>query len=876
MLVVNCTFGKLFEKEQSLICLEGCKDMESNLAAKQVPKLKLLLNKYRQVKTTQYGLLQLSELASTVTEMTAFYQALETVINTLFNADNFYIVLQTPAEQLKTAYYDNPKETALFKYLEKNAWKQSLTDLVFQQCRTIHCNAEQRLALVSSGQLASHNSICRDWLGVPLSRGNQVIGVLALQIYTQEHVFDERDSQLLEFIAEYLVTAIDRVHSRELLEKNIFQRTEKLTETNKKLQSEIAERQKIEKMHHALLNISEITATDQCLENFYQALYDEVNALLTADIFYIASIEENSCDLVFSYSSASVEEAEKTQALSRMILPLINQYDEPLLINQGTVHTYSGVCQTTEMLIDCPESLNAKSWLVSPLQEQDGTYGVLVMQTNQSSGYQPIDLELIQFISQHISIAITRIRAQNKIRLANERLVNQRTEELEASNRKLRRQIEERRKAEAQLYYDAHHDTLTQLPNRAMFSDRLSYALRHLKRHVNHRFAVLFIDLDRFKLINDTLGHHAGDVFLVEIANRLSKCVRDNDILARLGGDEFVVLLDTFHSRNDVEDIAARIISAVSKPFVFDGHTLHSNASIGITFCDSYYNDANEILRDADAAMYQAKHLGRGQYVFFDKSMRDRLIETLTLEQELRLALAENQFELYYQKITQLDTGALLGYEALLRWNHPTKGVLKPNDFLSMAEESGLIVKIETWVLKTVAAKLAQWQLLNSTTNTYIAINLSGRQLVQAEQVVALLSLIDQYNISRDKLLLEFNESAFSQHSDIAVKNLRKLREAGIKLALDNYGAGISSFNFLHNYPFDYIKLDRSFISSLDHNNKNFILVKMLQELGEQFNYQLIAEGIESQSMLNKLLNVGCKIGQGYFIHQPSQLLHED
>ena len=433
-------------------------------------------------------------------------------------------------------------------------------------------------------------------------------------------------------------------------------------------------------------------------------------------------------------------------------------------------------------------------------------------------------------------------------------------------------QIEERRKAEARLYHDAHHDALTQLPNRAMFSDRLSYSIRHLKRHPNQRFAVLFIDLDRFKMINDTLGHHAGDQFLIEISNRLRVCVRDNDILARLGGDEFVVLLDSLQSLEDVEEIASRIISSIAQPFELDGHTLYSNASIGIAQSRVSYKDANEILRDADAAMYQAKSLGRGRYVFFDDSMREQLIASMTLEQELRQAIKSKQFELHYQQISDLTSTKAIGFEVLLRWQHPTKGLLTPSEFLFMAEETGMILDIETWVIEEVCLQLKLWKQSTEYKHTYIGVNLSGRHLTQANQLAKLMELISINTIEPERLILEFNESAFARHTELALKGLRKLKEFGVKLALDDYGAGLSSFNFLHNYPFEFIKLDRSFIRTLNHNEKNLSLVKALHELGTNFGYRLVAEGIESEAMLKMLQNVGCEFGQGYHISRPGKM----
>lgn len=490
-----------------------------------------------------------------------------------------------------------------------------------------------------------------------------------------------------------------------------------------------------------------------------------------------------------------------------------------------------------------------------------------------------LETERVQALLQDLNLVneqLNKERAHNaslqqKYKLDLENLVIARTQKLQTENSNLRMQVVERRKAEQQLYFDAHHDILTKLPNRAMFSDRLSYAIRHLKRHPNQRFAVLFIDLDRFKMINDTLGHHAGDIFLVEIANRLRSCVRDNDILARLGGDEFVILLDSLKS-DDVEEVANRIISSIEKPYIIENNTLYSNASIGIALCNRSYNNSDEVLRDADAAMYQAKSLGRGRYVFFDESMREQLLATMTLEQELRVAIEKQEFELHYQKISDLNSAEIIGFEALLRWNHPIRGLLTPSDFLYLAEETGIILTIETWVVEEAARQLQILQNDREYQHTFIAINLSGRHLTQVSQLNKLIALIKAQEFEPQRLILEFNESAFSQHEELAVKGLRKLKNNGIKLALDDYASGISSFSFLHSYPFEFIKLDRDFINTLKSSDKNLPLVKALRELGEEYGYRLVAEGIETEDVMQKLHSVGCDFGQGYHISKPEKL----
>jgi len=850
-------------------------------AIRQLPKLKSLLKKYRQLKTMQSGLLQLSELASTVTDMDAFYHALESVIKTLMVTDSFHIALLNADDELQLSYCHNPVEMRLREHVDLANWRKSLTGLVLQRQQPLHCSAKERMALAKADEIVLYGSVCVDWLGVPLLRGQQVIGVIALQSYDEKLYFSERDCQILEFIAEHLVTAIDRVRSRELLESSIRQRTLKLTETNQQLQREIVERQQAVKTHQVLLNISELTAKTQSIDHFYQVLHQEVKKLLAANNFYIALLSEDKTELEFPYYCDEKLAPPKTRKLSNGLSELAISTAKPVLLTDRIVYTLASQGEITQRAfnLNYPENELPKSWLAAPLSDQGDIFGVIAIQHYQDDkAYQSKDLELMRFVSHHISVAILRHKTQQQALRSNEALeqvINKRTQELQATNLNLRMQIEERRKAEARLYHEAHHDALTQLPNRAMFSDRLTYSIRHLKRHPNHRFAVLFIDLDRFKMINDTLGHHAGDQFLIEISQRLRECVRDNDILARLGGDEFVVLLDSLQSLEDVEEIASRIINSIEQPFELEGHTLYSNASIGIAQSRVSYKNSNEILRDADAAMYQAKSLGRGRYVFFDDSMREQLIASMTLEQELRQAIKSKQFELHYQQISDLSLTNTLGFEVLLRWQHPTKGLLTPSEFLFMAEETGMILEIETWVIEEVCLQLKLWKQSSEYQHAYIGVNLSGRHLTQANQLAKLIELINVNTIEPERLILEFNESAFARHTELALKGLRKLKEFGVKLALDDYGAGLSSFNFLHNYPFEFIKLDRSFVRTLNHNEKNLSLVKALHELGTNFGYRLVAEGIESEEMLQKLQTVGCEYGQGYHISRPGKISKE-
>ncbi|WP_286263596.1 bifunctional diguanylate cyclase/phosphodiesterase [Thalassotalea atypica] len=851
-------------------------------ALRQLPKLKSLLKKYRQVKTKQKSLLQLSELASTVTELDTFYKSLVDIISALLTTDSLHISLVDDNRDLQMVFCHNNIETRLIERVEFSQWQKSLTGLVFLEQQPLHCSAAERMALAKQEKIVLYGSSCVDWLGIPLHRGHQIIGVIALQSYDEKHYFNDRDYELLEFIADHLVTAIDRVRSRELMEQCISQRTRKLTDTNRRLQEEIAERQKAENIHKALLAMSEIAATAKSNQELYRSIHHEVKNLIVADNFYIALKAEHSSDFEFPYYVDEGISHIDSKKRAEILTDLAIKTAKPLLIANEQLITLSedGTISRMKYVLNYDRKNEPQTWLSAPLFDQDKVIGVIAIQDYfHADAYKESDLGLIRFIAQHIGTAIVRKRAQSLIEQSNEeleRLVTERTQELQASNLNLRMQIEERRKAESQLYYEAHHDALTKLPNRAMFTDRLTHALRHIKRHSQHSFAVLFIDLDRFKVINDTLGHQAGDKFLIEIASRLTDCVRENDVLARLGGDEFVILLDSLASQDDVEDVATRIIESIEQPFEVDGNCLYSNASIGIALCNAHYRDASEILRDADAAMYQAKSLGRGRYVYFDDSMREQLLASLTLEQELRIAVKQQQFELHYQQISDLGLTNTIGFEALLRWQHPTKGLLTPSEFLFMAEETGLILDIERWIMEEVAYQLRQWSTHPQYNNAYIGVNLCGYYLSQPKQLNDLIDLIVQNKIEPQRLILEFNESAFMQQPELALRSLRRLKEFGVKLALDDYGAGMSSFNFLHSYPFEFIKLDRSFIKGLSSSEKQVSLVKALHDLGNNFGYRLVAEGIETQEMLDLLQLAGCEFGQGYFISRPCKMSSQE
>lgn len=648
--------------------------------------------------------------------------------------------------------------------------------------------------------------------------------------------------------------------------------------TFKRLKSLLSQYKQTKKVQTGLLKLSELCSSVTDMSCFYPSLQKVIQQYFPAENLYIqlytqANSAQSEHFYIDELSCSPIE-----QQLTPDIIDFITNISNPVLINHDTVSILNNDNSITERPFPTRKSQThlIDVWLATPLLVEGVTIGIVGVKGFIGPNYKAqTNLELIKFISIQISAAIHRNRANEQLKLYSkdiEDIIFDRTQNLQKSNFNLRQQVEQRRKSELKLYYDAHHDALTKLPNRAMFTDRLEQSIKHLKRHINHRFGVLFIDIDRFKVINDTLGHNVGDELLIQIADRILECIRSNDIVSRLGGDEFVVLLDTLAHPDDAEDIASRIIETIKQPFTIDNQQLLSSASVGIAICDQHYQQASDVLRDADSAMYQAKAMGRGRLMFFDDSMREELLASLTLEQDLRQAVNKQEFILFYQKISDLNQADIIGFEVLLRWQHPTKGLLAPASFLELAEETGLIIDIENWVITNVAKQLPLWDAQPEFNNAFISINLSGKHILQTKPVQQLSKLIQNHFNEPERLIVEFNERAFNQQPERSLKNLKQLKKTGVKLALDDYGSGQSPLSYLNNYPFDFIKLDQDFVRSFNTNNKNWKLAKSLAALGDSFGFRLVAEGIESQAQLDKVIAAGCEYGQGFFISKPEAI----
>ncbi len=430
----------------------------------------------------------------------------------------------------------------------------------------------------------------------------------------------------------------------------------------------------------------------------------------------------------------------------------------------------------------------------------------------------------------------------------------------------LRRQRAELEHANAELAHRAFHDALTGLPNRQMLRDRLAHALLRAQRWQSS-LAVLFIDLDRFKMVNDTLGHRIGDELLRAVAARLTSQIRKSDTVAREGGDEFIVLLEEVGTTENADKVTAKLQRALASPFLIEGHNLHCGGSIGIAMYPGHGEDAEELIRNADAAMFESKSRGCGQLQFFTPECWQRIAQRFNMESELRDALASEQFELYYQPQVEWPSGRICGAEALLRWRHPQRGLVPPMEFIPLAEETGLIMPIGDWVLDTVCAQIAHWRRCFGDSPS-IAVNVSAQQLQQHDFGLRVDAALSRHGIPPDLLELELTEHSLMQQHRRVNDLLSVLKERGVRLVLDDFGTGYSNLMTLAGMPFDMLKIDRSFVAGLSNSPQSRALVTMIVSLAQQLQLKMVAEGVETEEQQQLLTGLGCHVIQGY-LHAP-------
>jgi diguanylate cyclase (GGDEF)-like protein len=466
------------------------------------------------------------------------------------------------------------------------------------------------------------------------------------------------------------------------------------------------------------------------------------------------------------------------------------------------------------------------STMAAPVHENGVVVGGLVVGSVQPRRYGERERETLRVFADHVSLAVSDHKTREKV-------------------------------------YEAHHDALTGLASRALFLERLEHSLAHAARQ-GTQLAVLFIDLDRFKIVNDSLGHAAGDALLIEVANRLRSCLRLTDTAARLGGDEFAVALFDI-GEQEAPKIARRILDLLQEPFQVLGKEVFVDASIGISFGGAGDRTGDELIRAADLAMYQAKRNGKGRYEMFEPAMQDRLLRTLDLDADLRRAVERDEFVLLYQPILDLDDGRIRAAEALVRWRHPERGIVFPGDFVPLAEETGLIVPIGGWVLQEACRQAAHWNTGRAGPEPLtVSVNLSARQLHLPGLPNVVAQVLSDTALDPGCLILEITESQLLHDTDVMISRLRDLKKLGLRLALDDFGTGYSSLGYLRRFPIDMIKIDKSFVAEMTAGHEQAALARAVVQLGRTLRLTVVAEGIETAEQLGQLREAGCQLGQGH------------
>ena len=438
--------------------------------------------------------------------------------------------------------------------------------------------------------------------------------------------------------------------------------------------------------------------------------------------------------------------------------------------------------------------------------------------------------------------------------------------QIEGHQRDLTQELQERKRAEQRLDYLAHYDTVTHLPNRHFFNEKLKLAIPLALGTGNHA-ALLFIDLDNFKIVNDTLGHQIGDRLLKSVAERLGASLRRGDMICRIGGDEFAVILEGLGSRDDASMVAQKLHHSLSQVFVLDTHEIFVSASIGISVCPDDGTESDTLLRHADTAMYYAKERGKNNFQYFQAEMTGKVLKRLTLETHLRRALEREEFTLYYQPQYDLKTRGIVGVEALLRWRHPELGVVNPGEFIPVAEETGLIVPIGEWVLRTACR---QWSTWKATVGAVpVAVNVSGRQFQEDRLVDLVLDIVAETGIESSQLTLELTESTLMDNSETMLEKLRRFERAGIQLSIDDFGTGYSSMSYLTRFPVNTLKIDRSFVRDIPGDADDVAIAKTIIAMGESLNLKIVAEGVENLEQVNFLQAYPSVAVQGYYFSRP-------
>ena len=844
---------------------------EFELQQKRIARLKSLALKYKRAEVTQNMLLELSNLAAEVSSPSEFYSQVHRSLNILLPADNFFVAILDPLNDiLEVPFFldekdDHPIDIFSKDYISEKLFT-GLTGYVLKTGKSLLCDQDKFDQLIVDKKIESLGAPCHQWLGTPIKINHTVVGVLVIQSYSTNISFNEMDIELLSFVSHQISNIMERLRHQEQLEQAIKQRTKELSVAYDKLKLEVNERRRAEQLQKSLFEIADLSTSNIDTNTFYSEIHRVISHLIPVSNCYIALLNEQSSMISFPFYISQVKctlpkSRKSCDGLTEYIIKnrrplLLQNCDIKALVRAGVIYSKTPELNYTEDIYQ---------WIGIPLFIHEQVRGALtIYSTSQTRRYQENDLDLLTFVSQHIANAIERKLSAESLISSYEKLeekVIERTQSLALLNQDLEKEIAQRRKIERQLTHDANHDTLTDLPNRAMFMERLAQAVKHTRRHRLDRFAILFIDLDRFKLINDTLGHLEGDRFLVETSKRLKLCIRDNDTLGRIGGDEFVILLDRINGSLDAEEVAERVLNGLSKPYKLANQQFKSGASIGIAFSHSKDDTSESLLRNADAAMYQAKSNGKGCYVIFDDKSHKQLDKDIELEQELRNAIANHSLLISYLPIQDLSTGTTLALEPHLYWNHPSLGKIKQAKLFNIAEHCNLTKELDIFLIESLNNEYLSLQ-EKTLEHLPLHLNISGQHLKHKHGLRLLKNKLKQSRFNSQQIWLFFDEQGFIFDTDNHIYAFEQLTKLDINLALSGYGSAHSALSSLTFLPLQGLKLDPSYACHLDSEQHTKLLnahFLAAQALG----LSVFVEGISTENQKAAMQKIGFEQGQG-------------
>jgi diguanylate cyclase (GGDEF)-like protein len=803
------------------------------------------------------ALFRLNQLSQDCHDLDSFYPQVHSIIASLITAENFFIVLYDQTfDTLEFVYYIDEKDEKPEGIIDYQDYQGSFTNLVIESKQPLLLSPDLEEQLLNNYKIKQFGARGTDWLGVPLLQNGLVIGTITIQSYDEKVRYNDNDLNLLTFAAQHIVGAMVRLQDQQRLKNAVNART-------KELMTQIREREKSELLQESLYKISELTTDIEInIDTFYSNVHNIIGQLISAQNFYIAKLDEANDTLDFCYY---VDEKSKNLDKDFQSRKLTNLYSELVLRRRETMllsyHDMMGLYYEGET--QKPQD-DIHSWLGVPLIYSGQLLGVMVLKSyHYKITYNQQDAELLNFVSNHVSAAIKRRELADFERRSHvllEQQVKLRTLALED-------EITQRKQAEKQLKHTAEHDSLTGLANRNVFLTLLKQAMS--KTSATTGFAVLFLDLDRFKVVNDSLGHHAGDLLLKIIASELVKIIRGKDTVARLGGDEFVILIENLAAREEAFEVAQRITDFLQQPFTIDNQLVYIGTSIGIAFSNDRYQDANTMLRDADTAMYHAKDNGRGRFEVFDDSMHKKVQHAMALEADIREAIAWQEFIPYFQPILQLESHRLKGFEALARWQSTKRGFVYPNDFISLAEETELIQEIDLQIIEKSCQELKKWQEKLNRSDLYVSCNLFAKQFFSTSLPKDIKRILYKTGIAPHNLRVELTERALLENSEVVLSNMQALNSLGVKILLDDFGTGYSSLSYLHRFPIDVLKIDRSFISNVHEHPKHRAIIKTIIDLANNLSMGTVGEGIENLADAQLLEQMDCVYGQGFYFARP-------